>query len=109
MTKENVTVSFLPIHANDGTVYRCNVSISERVVEAFKDALSCEIAMTRTEDEDYLMKTWLSVPLRKQGRVLFLNLTQAEFFKKWLSRLSDIQVNKKRLMYNANTSLIVKL
>lgn len=101
---EKITVSYIPKWDSDGTVYRCNISMSEKVFDAFSDVLLAEKAM----EKEHVQKIWINTPINNMENVFFLNLTQAELLKKWLSRLADVDVNRKRLFYNANTSITIK-
>lgn len=109
MTKEKITISYLPRWNNEGTVYRKTYTISLETFKAFKIALEAEQAMEKNYERSFWLKKSLEmINNDKQGIIVFFNLTQAHFFTNWILKLSDVSVNKKRALYEANTCLLIK-
>ena len=106
MKKETVKISFNFRYSPDGTVYRKALSINDKILEAWRDSLACDLAMNKRRN--YYNKLYLSQPMERANSVIFLNLTQAKHFIDWTKRIVDIEINYKRASYDANTCLIIK-
>lgn len=111
MKKEKVTISFLPRWSKDGTVYRKTFFVSEKVAHTFIDVLQAE----RAREKDHERSLWLNQKLNQnleivglETVIIFMNLTQAKLFTEWIIKCSDVLVNKKRAMFDANTCLLIK-
>lgn len=105
MTKELIKVSYLPItNPDDGSVHRKGFTISERVYSNFIDCLYAETAL----EKDYYRKLYLSAQTIRRLNIVFINLTQADYFIKWALKNANLKLNEKRANYDANAYLIIK-
>lgn len=121
MAKYLVKIIYHKIWDENGTVYKKGYKINSVFYLHFYNSLQAEAAM----EKDYYRKLWLSASLvskiamtkaeilaeAKNGRVYFMNLTQAAYFKSILIKLkanNQLDFNEKRAKYDANTFLLVK-
>lgn len=103
MNITKIKVNYLPILGYDGTIYRCNVKINQDLFNLF-------IAELDKYTEEYKDCFLLNRPIENKGEVYFLNLTQGEILKNWLLKLhknNKITINPKRLLFDANVSIII--
>ena len=104
MTKYKIKISFSPkLLASDGSVYKLRFTVNQKIAETFLDILACE-AIT---EKDHYKKLYLKQPTERKGDVIFLNLTQRDFFIKWALKNANIGLDKKRASYDANACLII--
>lgn len=109
MKKYLVKINYHKVYGDNGTVYRKGYTINHHIYQHFYNSLQAEAAM----EKDYYRKLWLSTPLSwsKSKLVVYMNLTQAAYFKSILIKLkanNQLDFNEKRAEYDANTYLIVK-
>lgn len=105
MTKEIIKVSYLPLSNDEtGTIYRKRFTISQRVYQDFTNALLAEGAL----EKDYYKRLYLQTPTKRLLDIVFLNLTQADYFIKRYLKCADVELNEKRAKYIANACLIIK-
>ncbi len=109
MKKYDIKVSFSPLFAECGTVYRKRFSIPSEVFIAFQDACQAESALT----EDIYRKGWLEKSLiikrSKDGSspYVLMNVTQTQYFRDWAIRNEQIIIDNKRASYEANGWLCI--
>lgn len=101
MTKTIIKVGFNFRYAPSGTVYKKSFGVSELVFDCFMDTMACKVAM----DED--ASGWLNKRPERAANLVFLNLTQADYFVKWASNLHGVEINLKRANVKNNAYLIV--
>ena len=105
MTKELIKVSYLPLSNDEtGTIYRKRFTISQRI---YNDFINCLLAEGVAE-QDYYRRLYLQTPTKRLLNVVFLNLTQADYFIKRYLKCADVELNEKRAKVIANACLIIK-
>lgn len=102
-TKHKAAVSFRKTFSPDGTCYKKCITIDAKTFEAFRLALQSQAAL----ETDSYKKTFMGVPLKKDGLTIFPNLTQSNYFVEWAKKINDLEIDVKRASYEANTCLVV--
>ncbi len=67
-----------------GTVYRQTINISRKTWDRLLDILRTELVNPCFKKEDYIARMYLNSQIIKAHNVRFLNLTQRDFFNKYL-------------------------
>ncbi len=92
-------ISYQKRWANDGTCYSQAIRITSEVYEHLLLALDAQKAIdAQNPMEDYERKMCLKSPLEKNNNIIFINLTQRDFFNRFL----------KAKLLDRNTCLIIK-
>lgn len=83
--KKEFTISYHKRYDDNGTVYNQTINITNDTFKRLKDIRQAEIVLKNTFIKDDLYKGYyLNQPLKKIGNIVFLNLTQRDFFNKYL-------------------------
>ena len=109
MKTYKIKVSYFPLFAEDGTVYKKRFSVPSCVAVAFSDACLAESARKKDYYHSYLLGQPLTIQRNKKGLnpYILMNVTQTHYFKDWASKNENINMNNKRASYEANGWLAI--
>ena len=109
METYKIKVSYLPLFAEGGTVYRKCFSVPSCVAIAFSDACLAESVIEKEHYRSYWLRQPLSIKRNKDGLnpYILMNLTQTRYFAEWAEKNNQIEINSKRANYEANGWLAI--
>ena len=80
--KKKRIINSVKMWDDDGTCYRQGVHITPNEYDRLRDILAAELV--NPQNDDYYFNLYLKQPLDKKNNIVFLNLTQRDFFNRWL-------------------------
>ena len=115
MKKREFTINYQKKSDPSGTVYKQTINITENTFEDLQGKLQAELVLPRYKIDDYYARLYLKSPLERVGNIVFINLTQRDFFNKYLKlKLRDentcfcIIKNKKHKIFDASKRDFIK-
>ena len=81
--KEN-TINFQKCWGDNGTVYSQTINISAETLSKLQSILQAELLLPKWHEDDHIKRMYLKTQINRKGSIVFLNLTQRDFFNKWL-------------------------
>lgn len=89
MNNKKNSISYFKHWASDGTVYGQTVNITPSDYDVLLQARDAELVLSSKPD-NYEYNLYIRQPLERKGSLVFINLTQRDFFNKFLKlKLKD--------------------
>ena len=92
MKKREFSINYQKKWKDNESCYRQTINITERTFENLQGKLQAELVLPRYKIDDYYTRLYLRSPIERAGNIVFLNLTQRDFFNKYL-KLKLLDVN----------------
>ena len=83
MRKEK-TINYFKIWSKTGTCYTQTINLKQKTFDKLRDCLRTELILKNWIDDNYYKEMYLKTPLEFNKKCIFMNLTQRDFFNKYL-------------------------